>query len=53
MLVVSEGHNEGVKLLTGCVNGYGKRTPLADYPVKGRGTRGVINIDASERKCSD
>ena len=26
-----------------------KRTPLEDYPVKGRGTRGVINIDANER----
>ena len=49
MLVVSEGRNEGVKVLTGCVNGYGKRTPLEDYPVKGRGTRGVINIDANDR----
>ncbi len=37
------------KVLTACVNGYGKRTPLEDYPVKGRGTRGVINIDANER----
>jgi DNA gyrase subunit A len=36
-------------VLTACVNGYGKRTPLEDYPVKGRGTRGVINIDANER----
>jgi DNA gyrase subunit A len=49
MLVVAEGKNEGVKVLTACVNGYGKRTPLEDYPVKGRGTRGVINIDANER----
>ena len=49
MLVIAEGRNEGVKLLTGCVNGYGKRTPLEDYPVKGRGTRGVINIDANDR----
>src|SRR5206468_2271194 len=49
MLVVAEGKNEGIKVLTACVNGYGKRTPLADYPVKGRGTRGVINIDANER----
>src|SRR5262245_63410243 len=31
------------------MNGYGKRTPLTDYPIKGRGTRGVINIDANER----
>jgi DNA gyrase subunit A len=49
MLVVANGENSGVKLLTACVNGYGKRTPLEDYPVKGRGTRGVINIDANER----
>ena len=49
MLVVANGENTGVKVLTGCVNGYGKRTPLEDYPVKGRGTRGVINIDANER----
>jgi DNA gyrase subunit A len=49
MLVVPNGENAGLKVLTGCVNGYGKRTPLEDYPVKGRGTRGVINIDANER----
>jgi DNA gyrase subunit A len=49
MLVVNEGNNADLKVLTACVNGYGKRTPLEDYPVKGRGTRGVINIDASER----
>jgi DNA gyrase subunit A len=49
MLVVLNGQNTGLKLLTACVNGYGKRTPLEDYPVKGRGTRGVINIDANER----
>jgi DNA gyrase subunit A len=49
MLVVPNGENAGLKVLTGCVHGYGKRTPLEDYPVKGRGTRGVINIDANER----
>ena len=49
MLVVPNGDNAAVKVLTACVNGYGKRTPLTDYPVKGRGTRGVINIDATER----
>jgi DNA gyrase subunit A len=49
MLVVPNGENSAVKVLTACVNGYGKRTPLEDYPVKGRGTRGVINIDANER----
>ncbi|HEY1629623.1 MAG TPA: DNA gyrase C-terminal beta-propeller domain-containing protein, partial [Tepidisphaeraceae bacterium] len=49
MLIVANGENAGIKLLTACVNGYGKRTPLEDYPQKGRGTRGVINIDANER----
>ena len=49
MIVVPRGDQPGCKVLTGCVNGYGKRTPLADYPVKGRGTRGVINIDANDR----
>ena len=49
MLIVPDGDNAGRKLLTACVNGFGKRTPLEDYPVKGRGTRGVINIDANER----
>ena len=49
MIVVPDGENGCCKVLTGCVNGYGKRTPLEDYPVKGRGTRGVINIDANDR----
>ena len=49
MIVVPDGENGCCQVLTACVNGYGKRTPLEDYPVKGRGTRGVINIDANER----
>jgi DNA gyrase subunit A len=36
-------------ILTATENGYGKRTPLADYPRKGRGTQGVIGIQTSER----
>ena len=31
-------------------NGYGKRTLVADYPVKGRGTKGVLTIKLTERK---
>jgi DNA gyrase subunit A len=34
-------------------NGYGKRTPVADYPIKGkkgRGTRGVLAAHLTERK---
>src|SRR5256712_8467332 len=49
MIIVPNGDNACCQVLTACVNGYGKRTPLEDYPVKGRGTRGVINIDANER----
>ena len=49
MLIVPDGDNTGRKLLTACELGFGKRTPLEEYPVKGRGTRGVINIDANDR----
>ena len=49
MLVIPFGENAGWQLLTACLNGYGKRTPADEYPVKGRGTRGVINIDANDR----
>jgi DNA gyrase subunit A len=31
-------------------NGYGKRTAIADYPVKGRGTMGVKTIQLTEKK---
>ena len=36
-------------LLTVCENGFGKRTPTTDYPVKGRGSKGVITIKTNER----
>ena len=49
MIIVPNGENGCCQVLTACVKGYGKRTPLEDYPVKGRGTRGVINIDANDR----
>ncbi len=29
--------------------GFGKRTPVSEYPVKGRGGQGVISIQTSER----
>jgi DNA gyrase subunit A len=31
-------------------NGYGKRTPVSEYPVKGRGTKGVLTIKLTEKK---
>jgi DNA gyrase subunit A len=31
-------------------NGYGKRTPVSEYPIKGRGTKGVLTIRMTEKK---
>jgi DNA gyrase subunit A len=31
-------------------NGYGKRTSVSDYPVKGRGTKGVLTVKLTEKK---
>jgi DNA gyrase subunit A len=36
-------------ILTATERGFGKRTPLDDYPRKGRGTQGVIAIQTSDR----
>ncbi|MGH8119679.1 MAG: DNA gyrase C-terminal beta-propeller domain-containing protein, partial [Gammaproteobacteria bacterium] len=36
-------------ILTATENGYGKRTPVADYVVKGRGGVGVISIQTTDR----
>ena len=36
-------------ILTATENGFGKRTPLADYPAKSRATQGVVSIKVSER----
>ncbi|RUO36568.1 DNA gyrase subunit A [Aliidiomarina sanyensis] len=36
-------------ILTVTENGFGKRTPLADYPAKSRATMGVVSIKVSER----
>ena len=47
-----EGEHEGepdAYILTATANGYGKRTRLAEYPRKGRGTQGVIGIQTTER----
>jgi DNA gyrase subunit A len=39
----------GATLLTVTENGYGKRTPLVDYPKKRRGGMGVIDIKTTAR----
>ncbi|WP_373388725.1 DNA gyrase subunit A [Pseudomonas alcaligenes] len=39
----------GAQILTASARGYGKRTPLADYPRRGRGGQGVIAMVINER----
>jgi DNA gyrase subunit A len=46
-LLVAE--NEQQSVLTATHNGYGKRTPIAEYTRHGRGTKGMIAIQTSER----
>jgi DNA gyrase subunit A len=49
VVVPATGEPNDCMILTACVNGYGKRTPVEEYRLQGRGGSGVINIDASER----
>ena len=44
LIVVGEGH-----ILTASANGYGKLTPLEDFPSHGRGGQGVIALQTTER----
>jgi DNA gyrase subunit A len=46
MLVAQD---EQQSVLTATVNGFGKRTPIAEYTRHGRGTKGMIAIATSER----
>jgi len=46
-LLVAE--NEQQSVLTATQNGYGKRTPITEYTRHGRGTKGMIAIQTSER----
>jgi DNA gyrase subunit A len=41
---------DDTELLVVTENGYGKRTPIADYPRKGRGSMGVKTIQITEKK---
>ncbi|MBT8093084.1 MAG: DNA gyrase subunit A, partial [Gammaproteobacteria bacterium] len=36
-------------ILTATENGYGKRTPVEDFPLQGRGGQGVISIQTTDR----
>jgi DNA gyrase subunit A len=42
-------NDENATLITGCENGFGKRTLVSEYPIKGRGGQGVIDIKTTDR----
>jgi hypothetical protein len=44
LVVVGDGH-----ILTASENGYGKLTPLEEFPLHGRGGQGVIALQTTER----
>ena len=46
-MLVAEDEDQSV--LTATINGYGKRTPISEYTRHGRGTKGMIAIQQSER----
>ena len=41
---------DDAELLVVTENGYGKRTAVSEYPVKGRGTKGVLTAKLTEKK---
>ncbi|QOW23632.1 DNA gyrase subunit A [Lysobacter sp. H23M47] len=45
-LIVVDGDGD---ILTASERGFGKRTPVDEYPCKGRGTQGVIALKTSDR----
>jgi DNA gyrase subunit A len=45
-LIVVDGNGD---ILTASERGYGKRTPVEEYPCKSRGTQGVIALKTTER----
>jgi DNA gyrase subunit A len=53
MLAANAGKEDSSKsVLTATQNGFGKRTPIDEYPRHGRGGQGVIAIQTSERNGS-
>jgi DNA gyrase subunit A len=48
LIVVDQADGRG-SVLTASASGYGKRTPVEDFPVHGRGGQGVIAMQTSER----
>ncbi len=52
LIVPREYEDQDAAVLTVTENGYGKRTPLTEYPAKSRATKGVVSIKVSERNGS-
>ena len=52
MVCMLVAKDDSRSVLTATANGYGKRTPIAEYPRHGRGGQGVIAIQVSERNGS-
>jgi DNA gyrase subunit A len=49
VLAMDVAHDDS-ELFVVTENGYGKRTAVSDYPVKGRGTKGVLTIKMTAKK---
>jgi DNA gyrase subunit A len=50
---LASSESEGqIYILTASENGYGKRTRLEEFPLRGRGGQGVIAMQTSERNGS-
>ncbi len=49
MAVIAEEAKEAAELLTVSECGFGKRTPLKEYPIQGRGGMGVITMKVTEK----
>ncbi|WP_110635147.1 DNA gyrase subunit A [Salinicola salarius] len=48
----SNGGDEQIYILTASENGYGKRTRLEEFPIRGRGGQGVIAMQTTARNGS-
>jgi len=49
MISVPPDERETLDVLAVAENGYGKRTPLSDYRVQGRGGKGLITLNRTDR----
>jgi len=48
-LLIIDSQSDDGNVLTATQNGFGKRTPLRDFPIHGRGGQGVIGIQTTDR----